>query len=78
MPSRTSKGESKIVSMLKPGAGVITTRYHVHWVVTEYGGVDLFGKNLLQRAKALIEIAHPDDREGLEIAAFERYNIKAW
>ncbi len=65
MPSITNKGESKIVFNLKPGAGVVTTRGHVHYVVTEYGSVNLFGKNLEQRAKALISIAHPDHRESL-------------
>ncbi len=66
MPSVTAKGESKIVFNLKPGAGVVTTRGHVHYVVTEYGTAFLFGKNLEQRAKALINIAHPDHRESLE------------
>lgn len=65
MPSVTNKGESKIVFNLKPGAGVVTTRGHVHYVVTEYGSVNLFGKNLEQRAKSLISIAHPDHREAL-------------
>ncbi|MEZ5057025.1 MAG: acetyl-CoA hydrolase/transferase C-terminal domain-containing protein [Saprospiraceae bacterium] len=72
LPSSTNKGESKISSMLKPGAGVVTTRAHVHYVVTEYGVADLYGKNL-ERAKAMIKIAHPDHREELEKAAFERY-----
>ena len=71
MPSITKNGISKIVSTLKPGAGVTTTRAHVHYVVTEHGVVDLFGKNLRQRAEALISIAHPDAREELERAAFE-------
>jgi len=66
IPSVTRKGESRIVSMLKPGAGVVTTRAHVHYVVTEYGIADLYGKNLGQRAKELIAIAHPDHREQLE------------
>ncbi len=73
LPSRTKKGMSRIVSYLKQGAGVVTTRAHVHYVVTEYGVVDLFGKNLRQRAKALIGIAHPDDRENLEREAFRRW-----
>jgi acyl-CoA hydrolase len=73
LTSRTKKGISRIVPMLKPGAGVVTTRAHVHYVVTEYGAVFLFGKNLRQRAQALISIAHPDDREMLERAAFERF-----
>ena len=75
LPSRTNKGVSRIVSMLKPGAGVVTTRAHVHYVVTEYGVAYLFGKNLRQRAKALINIAHPDDREGLERSCYERFKI---
>jgi acyl-CoA hydrolase len=65
LPSTTSKGESKIVSMLKPGAGVVTTRAHVHYVVTEYGIAYLHGKTLTERAKALIDIAHPLHREEL-------------
>ena len=78
LPSRTHKGISRIVSTLKPGSGVITTRYHVHWIVTEFGKVDLFGLNIHQRAKALIQLAHPDDREQLEKDAFERFQIKTW
>lgn len=73
LPSVTSKGQSRIVSFLKEGAGVVTTRGHVHWVVTEYGVTDLFGKNLKQRGKALISIAHPDHRESLERSFYERY-----
>ncbi len=73
LPSVTSKGISRIVPFLKQGAGVVTTRGHVHWVVTEYGKVNLFGMNLKQRGKALISIAHPDHREILERAFFERY-----
>lgn len=75
LPSRTAKGLSRIVSVLKPGAGVTTTRAHAHYVVTEYGIAYLFGKNLRQRAKALINIAHPDDREELEKACFERFKL---
>lgn len=75
LPSRTAKGISRIVAILKPGAGVVTTRAHVHYVVTEYGIAYLFGKNLRQRAKALIDIAHPDDREALEKSCFERFKI---
>lgn len=75
LPSRTNKGISRIVSVLKPGAGVTTTRAHAHYVVTEYGVAYLFGKNLRQRAKALINIAHPDDREWLEKDCFERFRI---
>lgn len=73
LPSRTAKGVSRLVPILKPGAGVVTTRAHVHYVVTEYGVADLYGKNLRQRASALIGIAHPEDREDLERAAFERF-----
>lgn len=74
MPSVTAKGISKITPYLKKGAGVTTTRAHVHYVVTEYGTTNLFGKNLKERAKSLIEIAHPDHREELERAAYERFN----
>lgn len=73
LTSRTKKGISRIVPFLKQGAGVVTTRGHVHYVVTEYGVAHLYGKNLRQRAKALVEIAHPDDREALERACFERF-----
>ncbi|MBE2231104.1 MAG: acetyl-CoA hydrolase/transferase family protein [Chitinophagaceae bacterium] len=73
LTSRTNKGASRIVPFLKQGAGVVTTRGHIHYVVTEYGIAYLFGKNLRQRAKSLIEIAHPDDREMLEKACFERF-----
>ena len=73
LPSVTSKGQSRIVAFLKEGAGVVTTRGHVHWVVTEYGSVNLFGKSLKQRGKALISIAHPDNRESLERSFYERY-----
>lgn len=66
LPSITRRGESRIVARLKPGAGVVTTRANVHWVVTEYGAANLYGKNLRQRARALIDIAHPDLRESLE------------
>lgn len=73
LTSRTNKGIPRIVPFLNRGAGVVTTRAHAHWVVTEYGVAYLFGKNLRQRAKALIDIAHPDDRETLERACFERF-----
>lgn len=75
LTSRTSKGINRIVPFLKPGAGVVTTRGHVHYIISEYGIAYLFGKNLRQRAKALINIAHPDDREELEKACFERFKI---
>lgn len=73
LASRTNKGMSKIVPTLHPGAGVVTPRADVHWVVSEYGAVDLRGKSLQERAKLLISIAHPDDRETLDRAAFERF-----
>ena len=73
LPSVTSKGVSRITPFLNQGAGVVTTRGHVHWVVTEYGKVDLFGKSLKQRAKALTEIAHPDHREMLDKAFHDRF-----
>lgn len=73
MNSVTSKGASKIVPFLKQGAGVVTTRAHVHYVVTEYGVAYLFGKNLRQRAIALMNIAHPMHREALEKSIFERF-----
>ncbi len=66
--SRSEKGQPRIVPQLKPGAGVVTTRAHVHWVVTEWGAVNLAGLNLSQRAHALTELAHPDDRENLRRA----------
>ena len=73
--SRTNKGIARIVPYLKQGAGVVTTRGHVHYVVTEYGVANLFGKNLRQRAKLLIDIAHPDDRENLTKHYFERFKV---
>lgn len=73
LPSITSKGISRIVPFLKAGAGVVTTRGHVNWVVTEYGKVNLFGLSLKQRARALITLAHPMHREMLEKAYRERF-----
>lgn len=70
MPSTTNKGESKIVPFLKTGAGVVTTRAHVHWVVTEYGAVDLYGKTIRERAELLASIAHPMHREWLTESFF--------
>lgn len=77
LPSTTKRGDSKIVPLLKEGAGVVSTRAHVHYIATEYGIADLYGKNLRQRATALIEIAHPDHRESLERAAFGRLHHHA-
>lgn len=73
LTSRTAKGVPRIVPTLKAGGGVVTTRAHAHYIVTEYGVAYLFGKNLRQRAKALVDIAHPDDREMLERACLERF-----
>jgi acyl-CoA hydrolase len=73
MPSITNKGVSKISPVLLPGAGVITTRAHIHWFVTEYGAVNLYGKSMQERAKLLISVAHPLHQEELDKAAFERF-----
>ncbi|MBP6003291.1 MAG: acetyl-CoA hydrolase/transferase family protein [Pyrinomonadaceae bacterium] len=74
LPSTTTHGDSKIVPFLKTGAGVVTTRAHVHYIVTEYGVANLYGKNLRQRAAELVTIAHPDHREALDRAVFERFH----
>lgn len=73
LPSATRKGISRIVPHLKKGAGVVTTRAHVHYVVTEYGVADLYGKPLKERATELIKVSHPDYREELDRAAHERF-----
>ena len=73
MPAITAKGISKISPTLLNGAGVVTTRFDVHYVVTEYGVADLYGKTLQDRAKALIRIAAPQCQEELDKAAFERF-----
>ena len=73
MPSTTNKGISKIAPELTLGAGVVTTRSHVHWFVTEYGAVNLYGRSLQERARLIISVAHPDHQETLDRAAFERY-----
>ncbi|MFO0568823.1 MAG: acetyl-CoA hydrolase/transferase C-terminal domain-containing protein [Polyangiaceae bacterium] len=78
LPSTAAKGKvSRIALSLKPGAGVVTTRGHAHWVVTEYGAVNLHGKTLRQRGEALISIAHPDFRADLakELAAVRHYVV---
>lgn len=75
LPSVTKRGESRIVCNLKPGAGVVTTRAHVHYVVTEYGVASLHGKCIRERMKAMIEIAHPDHRENLECEAHARLHF---
>jgi len=73
LPSTTGRGESKLVPFLKQGAGVVTTRAHVHYIVTEYGVANLYGQSLRRRARSLIDIAHPDHREELDKAAYERF-----
>ncbi|CAL7937987.1 unnamed protein product [Xylocopa violacea] len=75
LQSVTAKGESKIQPVLKSGAGVVTNRAVVRYIVTEHGIASLFGKNLQQRSYELIQIAHPDHREALEKAAFERLKV---
>jgi acyl-CoA hydrolase len=71
IPAKTARGESKIVPFLKPGAGVVTTRAHVHYVVTEYGVANLHGLTLEERAKALISISAPEHREDLDRKFYE-------
>ena len=71
MPSTTNKGITRIVPFLNPGAGVVTTRAHVQYIVTEYGVADLYGKTIKQRVKALVNIAHPDHQEKIEREYFE-------
>ncbi len=73
MPSVTAKGISKITPTLMEGAGVVTTRANMHWFVTEYGKVNLYGKTLQERARRIISVAHPDHQESLEKAAFDRF-----
>jgi len=71
LPSVTKKGLSRIVPSLKPGAGVVTTRAHVHYIITEYGIANLYGKTINERVKALVNIAHPDHREAIDRQYFE-------
>ena len=73
MPSVTAKGISKIAPTLLQGSGVVTTRANMHWFVTEYGAVNLYSKTMQERAKAIISVAHPDHREALDKAAFDRF-----
>lgn len=75
LPSTTRKGESRIVPFLKHGAGVVTTRAHVHYVITEYGIANLYGKSIRQRARALMGIAHPDHRDKIKFEAARLYHI---
>jgi len=71
--SQTGKGISKIVSTLRQGAGVVSTRANVHYVITEFGIAYLYGQSMKERARRMIKIAHPDHREELEKAAYERW-----
>ncbi|MGZ0016326.1 acetyl-CoA hydrolase/transferase family protein [Yeosuana sp. AK3] len=71
LPSMTKNGISRIVPSLKPGAGVVTTRAHVQYIITEYGIANLYGKTIKQRVKALVNIAHPNHRENIERAYYE-------
>jgi acyl-CoA hydrolase len=71
LPSATKSGISRIVPTLRPGAGVVTTRAHNHYVVTEFGIADLYGKTIKQRVKALVNIAHPDHREEISRKYYE-------
>src|SRR5690606_39444564 len=73
MPSVTNKGISKIAPILTPGAGVVSTRANIHWLVTEYGAVNLYGRSLQDRAKLIISISHSDHQEVLSIDAFDRF-----
>ncbi|MCB1196948.1 MAG: acetyl-CoA hydrolase/transferase family protein [Deltaproteobacteria bacterium] len=73
MPSTTRSGRSKIVPFLQQGAGVVTTRSHVHYVVTEYGVANLFGKTIKQRVQALVNIAHPDFREEIMRSYYDQH-----
>lgn len=75
LPSMTAKGVSKIVSQLKLGSGVVTTRAHVHYIATEYGIADLYGKTIRERVQEMIRIAHPSARENLARDAFELFRI---
>lgn len=75
LPSITRRGESRISTLLKPGAGVVTTRAHVQYVVTEYGVARLYGYSLRHRAKELIAIAHPDHRDRLAEEAYDTWKI---
>ena len=73
LPSVTNKGISKIAPILTPGAGVVSTRANIHWLVTEFGAVNLYGRSLQDRAKLIISISHPDHQEELDKAAFDRF-----
>jgi 4-hydroxybutyrate CoA-transferase len=76
LPSTTGSGLSRIATTLKLGAGVVTTRAHARYIVTEYGIADLYGRSIRDRARQLIGLAHPDHRERLEREVFETWNVK--
>lgn len=76
LPSQTKRGESRIVPFLKQGAGVVTTRSHVQYIVTEYGIANLYGKTLKQRVAEMVKIAHPNHREWIDKAYYEMMDIK--
>jgi acyl-CoA hydrolase len=71
LPSMTKRGESRIVPYLKQGAGVVSTRSHVQYIITEYGIADLYGKTLRQRTEAMVRIAHPSHQESIEKAYYD-------
>lgn len=71
LPSVTKHGESRIVPFLKQGAGVVTTRSHVQYIITEYGIADLYGKTIKQRAIEMLKIAHPNHQEWIERSYFD-------
>ncbi|MEO0403452.1 MAG: acetyl-CoA hydrolase/transferase C-terminal domain-containing protein [Bacteroidota bacterium] len=75
LPSRTSNGTPRIVPTLRPGASVVTTRAHVHYVVTEFGVAYLYAKNLKERFKQMVNVAHPDDRDWLSETIYENTNV---
>lgn len=75
LPSITKRGESRIVPFLKQGAGVVTTRSHVHYIITENGIAYLYGKTLKQRANELVKIAHPNHQEAIERSYFEMIGL---
>ena len=73
MPTTTRKGISKIVPSLDLGSGAVTTRNHIHWFITEFGAVNLYGKSLQERARLIISVANPQVQEQLDEAAFHRF-----
>ncbi|NHM07523.1 acetyl-CoA hydrolase/transferase family protein [Flavobacterium sp. CYK-4] len=76
LPSTTKNGQSRIVPYLKQGAGVVTTRSHAQYIITENGIADLYGKTLKQRIRALVNIAHPSHQENIEREYYEMLTSK--